>query len=441
MLQETSFRASRLPGVQAPIIVCSEEHRFMAAEQLREINVVPARIILEPVAKNTAPALAVAALATNANATSGVTIMLVLPADHLIRDEAAFSNAITLGSAAAAAGAIVTFGVIPEAPESGYGYIERGEALPHVGCFGVARFVEKPDLKMARTFIAAGNFLWNSGMFIMTAAHYLEELGRHRPDILAGAKAAWDARKDDADFSRLDATSFGACPADSIDYAVMEQTRNAAVVPVDIGWSDLGSWATLWETAVKDQNGNALRGDVDAHDTRNSYLRAESRLLAVTGLDNIIVVETSDAVLVTSRYRAQSVKDIVSRLSDGKRSEHLNHQRVYRPWGYYEVIDDGREGKTNFQVKRLMVKPGEAISLQLHHRRAEHWIVASGIARITRGEEVIDLQHNQSTYIPIGMKHRLENSGKELLFIIEVQSGDYLGEDDIVRFEDRYSRP
>ena len=441
MLQETALRASRLPGAQAPIIVCSERHRFLAAEQLREINVVPARIILEPIAKNTAPALAVAALSINENSASGNMVMLVLPADHLIRDEAAFSNAATLGAAAAADGTIVTFGITPEGPESGYGYIERGDVMPHAGCFRVARFVEKPDPATARKFIAAGNFFWNSGMFIMTATRYLGELSRHRPRIVECTTAAWNARKDDDDFSRIDEASFGTCPADSIDYAVMEQISDAAVVPVDLGWSDVGSWATLWEASVKDKYGNSLRGDIDIHDTHNSYIRAESRLVAVIGLDNVIVVETSDAVLVTSRDKAQSVKDIVSRLSHDKRIEHLENHRVYRPWGYYEVIDDGKEGKMNFQVKRLMVKPGESISLQLHHRRAEHWIVASGIARITRGNEIFDLQHNQSTYIPVGMKHRLENPGKELLFIVEVQSGDYLGEDDIIRFEDRYNRP
>src|SRR6185369_11081235 len=371
MLQETVLRAATLPQAQPPIIVSSDDHRFFAAQQLAEIGIQPSRIVLEPVARNTAPALAAAALAAGE---ANDAVLLVLPADHLIRDEAAFAQAVKLGTRAAAAGAMVAFGIVPQSPETGYGYIEQGPALGHEGCFRVARFVEKPDLAKAKTFLAAGNFLWNSGMFMMTPQRYLEELGRYRPDILAGATAAWNQRRDETDFSRLDAASFGACPSDSIDYAVMERTRDAAVVPAEIGWSDVGSWATLWETAELDANGNAVRGDVDMHDTRNSYLRAESRLLSVNGLDNVVVVETNDAVLVTSRDKAQSVKDVVSRLAEGKRSEHLSHRRVYRPWGYYESIDNA----AGFQVKRLMVSPGQAISLQLHHRRSEHWVVVSG---------------------------------------------------------------
>ena len=433
MLQETVLRAAALPQAQPPIIVSSDDHRFFAAQQLAEIGIQPGRIVLEPVARNTAPALAAAALAAGE---ADDAVLLVLPADHLIRDETAFAQAVKLGTRAAAAGAMVAFGIVPQSPETGYGYIEQGPALEQEGCFRVARFVEKPDLAKAKTFLAAGNFLWNSGMFMMTPRRYLEELGRYRPDILAGATAAWNQRRDETDFSRLDAASFGACPSDSIDYAVMERTRDAAVVPAEIGWSDVGSWATLWETAELDANGNAVRGDVDLHDTRNSYLRAESRLLSVNGLDNVVVVETNDAVLVTSRDKAQSVKDVVSRLAEGKRSEHLSHRRVYRPWGYYESIDNA----AGFQVKRLMVSPGQAISLQLHHRRSEHWVVVSGRARVTRGDDLIYLDANQSTYIPLGMKHRLENPGQVPLYIIEVQSGDYLGEDDIVRFEDRYNR-
>jgi mannose-1-phosphate guanylyltransferase/mannose-6-phosphate isomerase len=438
MLQETARRAARLPGALAPLIICNEEHRFLAAEQLREIGIDAMRIILEPSGRNTAPALAVAALAVHDiyDNASIDTVMLVLPADHLIRDESAFAQAAGMGAAAASSGAMVTFGIVPEGPETGYGYIERGQASPHTGCFRVARFVEKPDLDRATKFVAAGNYLWNSGMFVMTAARYLDELALYRPDILGSARAAWEARRDDADFARLDARIFSTCPSDSVDYAVMEQTSAAEVVPVDIGWSDVGSWATLWETSEKDGNGNAVRGDVDVHDTRNSYLRAESRLLSVSGLDNVIVVETSDAVLVVNRAKSQSVKDVVSRLAGEKRTEHLNHRRVYRPWGYYESIDNA----VGFQVKRLMVKPGEALSLQMHHQRAEHWVVVSGTARVTRGEEVVTLSRNESTYIPVGMTHRLENVTAEPLYLIEVQSGDYLGEDDIVRFEDRYSR-
>jgi mannose-1-phosphate guanylyltransferase/mannose-6-phosphate isomerase len=437
MLQETVMRAAGLPGVLPPVIVCSEEHRFLAAEQLREIGVAPSCIILEPSGRNTAPALAAAALALQSDFFGKSDLaMLVLPADHLIRDQAAFSAGVDCAATAAEAGSLVTFGIVPEGPETGYGYIKKGREQSSRGAYDVARFVEKPDLESAKKFIASGDFLWNSGMFMMNTGQYLGELDKYRPDIHAGVSAAWSGRIRDKDFVRLDAPAFNACPSDSIDYAVMERTSSAAVVPIDIGWSDIGSWTTLWENSVKDSEGNAVRGDVDVHDTRNSYLRAESRLLSVNGLDDVVVVETSDAVLVSSRAKSQSVKDVVSRLAREKRSEHLNHRRVYRPWGYYESIDNG----IGFQVKRLMVRPGEALSLQLHNQRAEHWVMVSGTARITRGEEVIVLSRNESTYIPAGMKHRLENATDEPLYLIEVQSGAYLGEDDIVRFDDRYSR-
>ena len=433
MLQETALRAAALPGSSRPYIVCSEEHRFLAAEQLREVDIAPAKILLEPVARNTAPALAAAAMAVAE--IDPAAVMLVLPADHLIADIGKFGEAVTEAAAIAAAGALVTFGIVPQGAETGYGYIERGEAL---GCggFQVARFVEKPDAARARSFVDSGRYYWNSGMFVMSAGRFLAELERFRPDILAAVKSAWSNRKLDMDFCRLEAEAFGACPADSIDYAVMERTANAAVVPADMGWSDVGSWAMLWETAGKDAQGNFARGDVDLNDTRNSYVRAESRLVSVNGVDDVVVVETSDAVMITHRDKSQSVKDVVSRLNEGHRTEHLSHRRVYRPWGYYESIDAG----PRFQVKRLMVKPGEILSLQLHHRRAEHWVVVSGKARVTRDEDILNLVANQSTYIPVETKHRLENSGSEPLFVIEVQSGDYLGEDDIERFEDRYSR-
>ena len=442
MLQDTALRAASLMGVSPPLVVCSEAHRFLAAEQLQESGLAPQGILLEPVARNTAPALAAAALWISEKDPDAA--MLVLPADHLIQDPQAFARATAIAVDAARAGALVTFGIVPHGPETGYGYIERGDALAQNGSFQVKRFVEKPDLATAKTFVAAGNFLWNSGMFVMTASRYLEELQRFRPDILAAVKQAWSTRTQDMDFCRLGADGFASCPADSIDYAVMERTENAVVVPADIGWSDVGSWASLWEAADKDARGNAVRGDVDAHDTRNSYLRAESRLLSVSGLDNVVVVETSDAVLVTTRDKAQSVKDVVSRLDGEKRTEHLNHRRVYRPWGYYESVDDSVDhpiaATSQFQVKRLMVKPGESLSLQLHHRRAEHWVVVSGTARVTVGEKVLTLNRDESTYIPKETKHRLENPGTEPLYLIEVQSGDYLGEDDIVRFEDRYKR-
>ncbi len=433
MFQDTVLRASRLPQVSSSVIVCRDEHRFLVAEQLHAAGLERGRILLEPLQRNTAPALAAAAVAIEAQEANA--IMLVLPADHLIRDEAAFAAAAAAAATAAAAGYLVTFGIVPDRPETGYGYIERAGEMPPGGCFHVSRFVEKPDLRTATSLVASG-LLWNSGMFVMSAKRYLEELGRLRPDILKAAQAAWLARVEDLDFSRLDAAAFGACPAESIDYAVMERTGKAAVVPVNMGWSDVGSWASLWETSAKDDAGNALRGDVDLHDTRNSYVRADSRLVSVSGLDDVIVVETGDAVLVTHRDNAQSVKEAVARLAHARRAEHLSHRRVYRPWGYYEGLDEGE----HYQVKRLMVKPGEALSLQLHHRRAEHWVIVSGTARVTCGDTVRELTKNESTYIPLGVKHRLENIGQTPLLVIEVQSGDYLGEDDIVRFEDRYNR-
>jgi mannose-1-phosphate guanylyltransferase/mannose-6-phosphate isomerase len=434
MMQETVLRAMRLKGAQPPILICNEEHRFLAAEQLREIGVSPRRIILEPCSRNTAPALAAAAFEANLDPD---TALLVLAADHLIRDDEAFAAGVKIAIQSAVSGLLVTFGIVPKGPETGYGYIERGASMAQLGSFRVARYIEKPDFEHASAFVASGNFLWNSGMFVMTSFQLIQELGLHSPDILAAVRESWEKRVQDKDFVRLDTVAFEMCPADSIDYAVMERTKNAVVVPVNIGWSDIGSWAALWENSEKDASGNALRGDVDVHDTRNSYLRAEARYLSVNGMDDVVVIETSDAVLVTKLAESQAVKSVVSRLADRNRSEHINHKRVYRPWGYYEIIDSG----PGFQVKRLMLKPGEAISLQLHHQRSEHWVVVSGSAHVTLGESSITLSRNESTYIPVGMKHRLENATEAPLHLIEVQSGDYLGEDDIVRFEDRYRRP
>jgi mannose-1-phosphate guanylyltransferase/mannose-6-phosphate isomerase len=432
MLQDTALRASALKGAQPAVILAGEEHRFLVAEQMREAGIALNAIVLEPFPRNTAPALAVAALAIQQIEPDAV--MLVLPADHLILNENAFQSAVQVAIKAAMDGALTAFGITPDRPETGYGYIEQGEQISD-GCYRIRRFVEKPDTEMAVSLVSAG-LLWNSGMFVMKATRYLDELATLRPDILATVRTAWDKRSSDRDFCRLDAKSFAACPAESIDYAVMERTAHAAVVPADMGWSDVGSWTTLWETSSKDRQGNAVWGDVDVQDTRNSYLRSENRLLSVTGMDDVVVVVTADAVLVTRRDLAQSVKDVVSRLDGDKRSEHLNHRRVYRPWGYFESIDAG----AGFQVKRLMVKPGEALSLQLHNQRAEHWVVVSGTARVTCGDAILTLERNQSTYIPVGTRHRLENPAGEPLYLIEVQSGDYLGEDDIVRFEDRYSR-
>jgi mannose-1-phosphate guanylyltransferase/mannose-6-phosphate isomerase len=433
MLQDTLLRLSGLAETAGPVVVSNNEHRFLVAEQLREIDVKADAQILEPVGRNTAPAVAAAAL--HVAATAPQDLLLVLAADHLIRDVAAFQAAVTEAARVASGGELVTFGVRPDQPTTGYGYIERGEPLPGGG-HRVARFVEKPDAPTAARFLASGRHLWNSGMFVFGAAHYLDALGRHRPDILEGTRRAWDARATDLDFTRLDAEAFAACPADSIDYAVMEKTDRAAVIPVDIGWSDVGSWTTLWEVGAKDADGNVVRGDVHLREVHDSYVRAESRMVSVVGLRNVIVVETDDAVLVADQSKAQAVKDIVGHLDDAKRSEHVSHTRVYRPWGWYESIDNG----DRFQVKRIVVKPGAALSLQMHHHRAEHWVVVAGTAKVTCNDQVKLVAENESTYIPIGTRHRLENPGKLPLHLIEVQSGADLGEDAIVRFEDIYKR-
>ena len=435
MLQETVARLRGLSGAEPPTVVSNGEHRFLVAEQLRAIGAPPRTQILEPVGRNTAPAVAVAALALEKSDPDAV--MLVLPADHLIRDVETFHVAVLRAAAAARAGFLATFGIRPDNAATGYGYVQGGEPIAgHESVFHVARFVEKPDAAAARRFLKDGTFAWNSGMFVLGARRYLEELGRYAPGILDACRAAWEKAATDLDFVRLDEAAFAACPADSIDYAVMEKTDAAAVVPVDIGWSDVGSWATLWEVGEKDVYGNVLRGDVHVQATESCYIRAEKRLVSVLGLSDVVVVETDDAVLIASKEEAQNVKDIVGKLDAANRTEHLSHRRVYRPWGYYESIDAGER----FQVKRIMVKPGAALSLQMHHHRAEHWVVVSGTAKVTRGEEVSLVAENESTFIPIGVKHRLENPGKVPLHLIEVQSGTYLGEDDIVRFEDLYKR-
>jgi mannose-1-phosphate guanylyltransferase/mannose-6-phosphate isomerase len=435
MLQETVLRLKGLPGCEPVTVVSNNEHRFLVAEQLREIGAATRAQVLEPIGRNTAPAVAAAAMSLEDAGDEAV--MLVLPADHLIRDVETFQAAVLKAAAAARAGLLATFGVRPDHPATGYGYIEGGDPVAgEEGVFHVLRFVEKPDAATARRFLQRGTFAWNSGMFVFGARRYLEELGRHAPRMLEACRAAWERAASDLDFVRLDRAAFTACPADSIDYAVMEKTDAAAVVPVDIGWSDVGSWATLWEVGEKDANGNVVRGDVHVQATENCYVRAEKRLVSVLGLSDAVVIETDDAVLVASKDEAQKVKDIVGKLDAANRTEHVSHRRVYRPWGYYESIDAGER----FQVKRIMVKPGAALSLQMHHHRAEHWVVVSGTAKVTRGDEVKLVAENESTYIPIGVKHRLENPGKVPLHLIEVQSGGYLGEDDIVRFEDLYKR-
>ncbi|SDH36417.1 MULTISPECIES: mannose-1-phosphate guanylyltransferase/mannose-6-phosphate isomerase [unclassified Duganella] len=434
MLQETALRLRDHAELQAPLIICGNEHRFMVAEQLREIQLTPQCIMLEPVARNTAPAVAAAALYLQA--IDPEALMLVLPADHVIGDVPAFHAAIDQAAEAARNGALTTFGIVPTAPETGYGYIHAGAALAQPGAFAVDRFVEKPDRDTAAGFLAAGNYYWNSGMFLFRAAAYLEELQAFQPAMASACATAVSQSYRDLDFCRLDEAAFAACPADSIDYAVMEHTRHAVVVPASIGWSDVGSWLALWEVQQADQHGNVSRGDVYLDDVSGSLVRAESRIVAVVGVKDLVVVETADAVLVAHKDQVQRVKQVVEHLKAAQRTEHLHHTRVYRPWGCYEGIDLGER----FQVKRITVNPGGKLSLQMHHHRAEHWIVVSGTARVTCGDKVTLLTENESTYIPIGMNHRLENPGKLPLHLIEVQSGSYLGEDDIVRFEDVYQR-
>ena len=435
MLQETALRVAEWPGVMAPLVVCGNDHRFMVAEQLREIGITPLGILLEPVGRNTAPA--VAAAAHYLKAIDQEAIMLVLPADHVIEDGAAFRDAVERAVTLVSQGALATFGIVPRTPETGYGYIRRGEQVAGCGdCYKVARFVEKPDAATAQGFLDEGGYYWNSGMFMFHAERFLKELQEHAPAIADAAEKAVSTGYRDLDFCRLEENAFSDSPSDSIDYAVMEKTVDAAVVPADIGWNDVGSWSALWEVQPKDANGNAQRGDVYLDNVKNSLVRAESRIVAVVGVEDLVVVETQDAVLVTHKDQVQRVKQVVDHLKSKARTEHLHHTRVYRPWGHYEGIDAG----DRFQVKRITVKPGEKLSLQMHHHRAEHWVVVSGTARVTCGEKVCLLSENESTYIPIGVTHRLENPGRLPLHLIEVQSGSYLGEDDIVRFEDIYQR-
>jgi mannose-1-phosphate guanylyltransferase/mannose-6-phosphate isomerase len=435
MLQETTARLAGLAGLAAPIVVCNEAHRFMVAEQLRQQGQVPAAILLEPVGRNTAPAIALAAHAALSAAGPGADpLLLVLPADHVVRDKEAFHRAVRQAIPAAEQGKLVAFGIVPTLPETGYGYIRFAAGAGPV--HAIAQFVEKPDERRAREFLASGDYLWNSGMFLFRVGRYLDELQRHAPDIAAACAAAYAAAQRDLDFTRVDSRAFSACRSDSIDYAVMERTADAVVVPLDAGWSDVGSWSSLHEALPQDADGNVIRGDVIAEATRGCYLYADSRLVATVGLEDCVVIETKDAVLVAPKSRVQEVKKIVLRLKESGRGEHQLHREVYRPWGSYDGIDAGER----FQVKRLTVKPGASMSLQLHHHRAEHWIVVSGTARITRNDEVFLLEENQSTFIPVGARHRIENPGKIALHMIEVQSGSYLGEDDIVRFEDRYGR-
>lgn len=429
-LQATLLRAAKVTDA-APILVCNEEHRFLVAEQCRQINEQWDQLILEPQGRNSAPAIALAAWQAVSNDPDA--ILLVLPSDHLIADEQAFADAVAAAAAGAAQGGLVTFGVTPSRAETGYGYIEVAD--PKAGLQCVRSFVEKPDCATAERYLAAGNYLWNSGMFVLGAQAYLDELAKHSPSMAECTREAMASAQSDMDFLRPGA-AFLDSPADSIDYAVMEKTDHAQVVPVDFGWNDIGSWSAIWDESVRDAQGNHLEGDVVSVDTTNSYVRAGSRLVGTLGVDNLVVVETTDAVLVANRDNVQDVKAIVQKLADSQRSEHLFHSEVFRPWGSYEGIAEG----DRYQVKCIKVSPGAALSLQMHHHRSEHWIVVRGTARVTREEEVFTLGENESTYIPRGARHRLENPGKLTLELIEVQVGPYLGEDDIERFDDVYGR-
>ena len=431
MLQDT---ITRLKGTNAepPVFICNDAHRFLVAEQLRKKNIEHDGILLEPIGRNTAPAIALAALHATKNENDPV--LLVLAADHLIKDQSAFHSAITKAEVLANEGKLVTFGIVPDQAHTGYGYIKAGNVL-NVG-FEVAEFVEKPELETAKQYVESGDFFWNSGMFMFKASRYIEELGKYHPEMLEICRRAIETEAPDLDFIRVDSEIFSACPDDSIDYAVMEKTDSAAMVPLDAGWSDVGSWTSLWETADKDDNGNVCVGDTILENTKNSYVNAEQRLVSVIGLEDVIVVETKDAVMVAHKDDAQSIKTVVNRLKAEKRPEFEFHREVFRPWGSYDSIDSG----ARFQVKRITVKPGEKLSVQMHHHRAEHWIVVSGSANVTIDDNTQLVTENESVYIPIGAVHALENPGKIPLELIEVQSGAYLGEDDIVRFSDRYGR-
>ena len=432
MLQSTVARLQGL-SVAPPLVICNEDHRFLVAEQLRQLGALGRNVLLEPAGRNTAPAVALAALhATQAGADP---LLLVLAADHLIQDPGAFCGAVRTALPLAEAGQLVAFGIVPAAPETGYGYIRRGAPVAGGG-FGVAAFVEKPALALAQRYVASGDYLWNSGMFCFRASRYLQELGTHRPDILAACRSAMAQPQTDLDFVRADAAHFKACPADSIDYAVMEKTDAAVVVPMDAGWSDVGAFAALWDVLPHDAQGNVHRGDVLAHDSHNNLVMSENTLVATVGMRDTVVIQTKDAVLVAPRERVQEVKQIVAQLKAAGRTEHQLHRQVYRPWGHYDAVDAGGR----YQVKRITVTPGAKLSVQMHHHRAEHWIVVSGTALVTLNGQDHLLTENQSIYLPVGAVHALENPGKIPLELIEVQVGSYLGEDDIVRFEDRYGR-
>jgi len=432
MLQETAARLATIADALPPIVVCNEAHRFTVAEQLRAMGMPASAILLEPAGRNTAPAVALAAL--QALEAHGDATLIVAPADHVIRDVRKFSEAADIAVSLAQEDKLITFGIVAHAPETGYGYIRRGGGVGPA--YPVAQFIEKPPLDLAVQFVATGDYYWNSGMFVFKASRYLSELSNFAPDILTACSTAYQAAQADLDFVRIDKAEFIKCRGESIDYAVMEKTQDALVLPLDVGWSDVGSWSSLFDALPADEEGNVLQGDVLTHDTHDCYVHSTSRLVATVGMEDHIIVETKDAILVAPKGRVQDVKDLVAQIKKSGRSESALHREVFRPWGSYDSIDSG----DRFQVKRLTVKPGGVLSLQMHHHRAEHWIVVQGTARITRNDETFLLAENESTYIPVGATHRIENPGKVPLHIIEVQSGSYLGEDDIVRFEDNYGR-
>ena len=442
LFQLTLERLRGLVDPLQPIVVANDDHRFLVAEQCLEHGVKPSALILEPIARNTAPAIAVAALAAKAHAgaQNADPVLLVLPSDHVFKNNQAFQQAVRVGEQAALAGAMVTFGIVPTAPETGYGYVKASatQAAAHVtpGSQAVEAFVEKPDLETAKKYLASGNYFWNSGMFMFRASTYLAELKSHNPAMYAACEQALALAKKDLDFVRLDKDTLAQSPSDSIDYAVMEKTKKAVVVPLDAGWSDVGAWSAVWEVLPQDANGNAVRGDVMVEGSKNCYVHADYRLVSLLGVENVVVIETSDAVLVAHKDKAQDVKKLVDRLKAEGRSEVQMHREVFRPWGSYDSVDNGHR----YQVKRITVKPGAKLSLQMHHHRAEHWVVVSGTAKVRLGDKDVLLSENQSIYIPIGEVHSLENPGKVNLELIEVQSGSYLGEDDIVRLEDKYGR-
>ena len=430
MLQATLSRVEGLSDVKS-LLICNEEHRFIAAEQVRQMQI-EADILLEPVGRNTAPAIALAALQSLTSESDA--LLLVLAADHVIPDEAAFHASVKAAVPLAESGKLVTFGIVATGPETGYGYIKRGEVC--ADGFAVDQFVEKPDLETAKGYVESGNYYWNSGMFLMRASRYIEELGKYRPDILKACTKSLETLSPDMDFVRIEEAAFKACPEESVDYAVMEKTDSAVVVPLDAGWSDVGAWSSLWEVTDKDNDGNAVRGDVINYNTKDCLIHSTNKLVATVGLKDVVIVETKDAILVADKNQVQDVKKIVEKLKAEGRTEYQLHRDVYRPWGKYDSIDNG----DRYQVKRITVKPGAKLSVQMHHHRAEHWIVVSGTATVRRDDEEMLVTENESVYLPVGSVHSLHNPGKIPLELIEVQSGAYLGEDDIVRFEDLYGR-